>query len=97
MPAGSLKAPLRPALPNSASFDVVALRYAVLAASTLSFARAAHASGIKRHRFRIGDSQAFFRMQATNVLNSYGWEVAGNNAFIYAQPRRLLIRLAIDF
>lgn len=34
--------------PSSASFDVVALRYAVLAASTLSFARAAHESGIKQ-------------------------------------------------
>lgn len=50
-----------------------------------------------RHRFRMGDSQAVLRIQATNVLNSYGWEVAGNNAFIYTQPRQLLVRLAVDF
>lgn len=48
MSAGYRKAPLRPAMPGNAPFDVVALRYAVLAASTLSFARAAHASGIKQ-------------------------------------------------
>ncbi len=50
-----------------------------------------------RHRFRLDEAPAVFRVQATNLLNSYGWEVAGNNAFIYTQPRQLTARLAVDF
>lgn len=50
-----------------------------------------------RHRFRMGATSAVLRLQATNLLNSYGWEVAGNNAFIYTQSRQVLARLAADF
>jgi len=50
-----------------------------------------------RHRFRLGEAAAVLRLQATNLLNSYGWEVAGNNAFIYTPSRQLLARLAVDF
>jgi iron complex outermembrane receptor protein len=50
-----------------------------------------------RHRFRLGSSDAVLRLQATNLLNEYGWEVAGNNAFIYAQSRQVLARLTMDF
>lgn len=50
-----------------------------------------------RHRFRLADSPAVFRVQATNLFNSYGWEVAGNNAFIYIQSRQVVARLAVDF
>lgn len=50
-----------------------------------------------RHRFRLGGSPAMLRLQANNVFDSYGWEVGGNNAFIYTQPRQLLARLAVDF
>jgi iron complex outermembrane recepter protein len=50
-----------------------------------------------RHRFRIGGQQAVLRLQATNLFNAYGWEVAGNNAFIYTQSRQLIARVAVDF
>ncbi len=36
-----------------------------------------------RHRFSIGDHRAVLRLQATNLFNTYGWEVVNNNAFIY--------------
>lgn len=50
-----------------------------------------------RHRFAIGGSTALFRVQAANLFNTYGWEVAGNNAFVYIQPRQITARLAIDY
>jgi iron complex outermembrane recepter protein len=50
-----------------------------------------------RHRFAAGNAPAMLRLQATNLFNAYGWEVAGNNAFIYIQPRQYLMRLAMDF
>lgn len=50
-----------------------------------------------RHRFRLADTMAVFRLQATNLFDSYGWEVAGNNAFIYTQSRQVTARLAVDF
>lgn len=50
-----------------------------------------------RHRFKLGSEQAVLRLQATNLFNTYGWEVAGNNAFIYLQSRQVLARLAVDF
>ncbi len=50
-----------------------------------------------RHRFRLSDVPAVFRVQATNLFNAYGWEVAGNNAFIYIQSRQVVARLAVDF
>jgi iron complex outermembrane receptor protein len=45
----------------------------------------------------MGTQKAVARLQATNLLNSYGWEVAGNNAFIYTQSRQLTARIAVDF
>jgi iron complex outermembrane receptor protein len=50
-----------------------------------------------RHRFQLGKENAVLRLQATNVFNAYGWEVAGNNAFIYIQSRQAMARLAVDF
>jgi iron complex outermembrane recepter protein len=50
-----------------------------------------------RHRFNLAGQQAVLRLQATNLFNAYGWEVAGNNAFIYVQSRQVLTRVAIDF
>lgn len=50
-----------------------------------------------RHRFVIGRSTAVFRIQATNLFDAYGWEVAGDNAFIYVQPRQLTARLSLDY
>ena len=50
-----------------------------------------------RHRFAIGRSTAVFRIQATNLFDAYGWEVAGDNAFVYVQPRQLTARLSLDY
>jgi iron complex outermembrane receptor protein len=50
-----------------------------------------------RHSFRLGTENAVLRLQATNLLNAYGWEVAGNNAFVYIQSRQVMARLAVDF
>ena len=50
-----------------------------------------------RHRFKVMDATMVLRLQATNLFNSYGWEVAGNNAFVYAQSRQLLARITADF
>jgi iron complex outermembrane receptor protein len=50
-----------------------------------------------RHRFKMGDRSAVVRLQATNLFNTFGWEVSGNNAFIYLQSRQVLARLAVDF
>jgi len=50
-----------------------------------------------RHRFRMGAAPATLRLQASNLFNAFGWEVAGNNAFLYIQPRQIVARLAVDF
>jgi iron complex outermembrane receptor protein len=50
-----------------------------------------------RHRFKMGDAPAVLRLQVSNLLNSYGWEIAGRNAFVYVKPRQLRARLALDF
>lgn len=50
-----------------------------------------------RYRFEAGDANAVLRLQATNLFNSYGWEVAGSNAFVYVQSRQILARLTLDF
>jgi iron complex outermembrane receptor protein len=49
-----------------------------------------------RHRFKIDRLTTVFRIQATNLFNAYGWEVAGDNAFVYIQPRQIIARLTMD-
>ncbi|QNQ08362.1 TonB-dependent receptor domain-containing protein [Sphingomonas alpina] len=50
-----------------------------------------------RYRFRLGGRAALARLRATNLFNSDGWDVNGNNAFTYIQSRQLIARLAVDF
>lgn len=50
-----------------------------------------------RYRFRFGQVPAVLRVQATNLLDTYGWDVEGNNAFVYIQSRQVSARLAMDF
>ncbi|MGK6355716.1 TonB-dependent receptor domain-containing protein [Sphingomonas sp. DT-207] len=50
-----------------------------------------------RDRFAVGRSTVLFRLQATNLFNAYGWEVAGDNAFVYVQPRQVIARLVMDY
>ncbi|MDQ8755326.1 TonB-dependent receptor [Sphingosinicella sp. LHD-64] len=49
-----------------------------------------------RHRFQLGRVPAVLRVQATNLFNTYGWDVEGNNAFVYIQSRQVIARLAMD-
>lgn len=51
-------------------------------------------------RFRSslgGGKTAVLRVQATNLLNSYSWDIVGENGFVYSEPRQLLARLTVDF
>jgi iron complex outermembrane receptor protein len=50
-----------------------------------------------RYRFKLGRVPAVLRLQALNLLNAYGWEIEGNNAFSYIPSRQLSVRLAADF
>ncbi|MFC3712775.1 TonB-dependent receptor domain-containing protein [Sphingoaurantiacus capsulatus] len=50
-----------------------------------------------RYRFRLDSRPAVLRLQATNLLNTYAWEVSGSNAFTYLEPRQLVARLTVDF
>jgi iron complex outermembrane recepter protein len=47
--------------------------------------------------FQARQGERGAEMQATNLFNIYGWEVAGNNAFIYTQSRQIVGRIAVDF
>ncbi|HKX89533.1 MAG TPA: TonB-dependent receptor [Sphingopyxis sp.] len=49
-----------------------------------------------RYRFNLGDLPAVLRVQATNLFDSYGWDVEGNNAFVYTPSRQILARIAVD-
>jgi iron complex outermembrane recepter protein len=50
-----------------------------------------------RYRFGIGKLPAVLRVQATNLFNTYGWDVEGNNAFAYIPSRQVTARIAVDF
>lgn len=49
-----------------------------------------------RYRFKLGGLPAVLRLQATNLLGTYGWDVEGNNAFVYIPSRQILARIAMD-
>lgn len=49
-----------------------------------------------RYRFRLGRLPAVLRVQATNLFNTYGWDVEGNNAFVYIPSRQVIARIAVD-
>ena len=49
-----------------------------------------------RYRFSLARAPAVLRLQATNLFDAYGWDVAGNNAFTYIEGRRVVARLVLD-
>ena len=49
-----------------------------------------------RYRFSLARKSAVLRLQATNLFDTYGWDVAGNNAFAYIEGRRVVARLILD-
>ena len=50
-----------------------------------------------RYRFTLKDAPVVFRLQATNLLDAYGWDVSSSNAFVYTQSRQIVGRLTMDF
>lgn len=90
----------RPAPIPALSFDIgiqhVGGRYADAANTVRVPARTTTDLGA-RYRFRMGALPAVLRVQATNLFNTYGWDVEGNNAFAYIPSRQILARMAVDF
>jgi iron complex outermembrane receptor protein len=50
-----------------------------------------------RYRFRLGTFPATARLQITNLLNRYAWDVSDFGGFKRAQPRREQLTLSADF
>ena len=49
-----------------------------------------------RYRFGVGGAPATLRVQVTNLLNVYGWNVSPSSAFRFSDSRRFLLTLASD-
>jgi iron complex outermembrane receptor protein len=49
-----------------------------------------------RYRFEAGGVPATFRLQVTNLFDTYRWKVGGNSAFRFIDERRFLFSLAAD-
>ncbi len=49
-----------------------------------------------RYRFKLGKTPVLLRVQATNILNEYGWLVSSSGGFTYSPGRTLLSQLIID-
>ena len=50
-----------------------------------------------RYRLRFADFPATLRLQVTNLLNDYAWNVTGAGGFRRVPPRRVQTSLAVDF
>lgn len=50
-----------------------------------------------RYRLRFGTQPATFRLQVTNLLDEYAWNVTGSGGFRRVTPRRIQANLAVDF
>jgi iron complex outermembrane recepter protein len=49
-----------------------------------------------RYRFKLGPLATLIRVQATNVLNEYGWLVNGSGGFTYSPHRAVTAELSFD-
>ena len=87
--------------PGSAvSFDLAVEHLGPAWADTRNRARVGSASTVDvgtRFRLRALGRPAVLRLQATNFLNSYSWDIVGENSFVYTQPRQIIARLTLDF
>jgi iron complex outermembrane recepter protein len=50
-----------------------------------------------RYAFKLGDKPATFRLFASNLLNTYGFELQGAGAYDLIDGRRVNARLVVDF
>jgi iron complex outermembrane receptor protein len=88
--------PKLPALSLDLAIDHAGPRYADAANDVLVPGRTTVDLGV-RYRFRVRKTAAVARLQVSNLFNTYGWEIEGNNAFGYIQSRQVLARLTADF
>ncbi|HEY0594802.1 TonB-dependent receptor domain-containing protein [Sphingopyxis sp.] len=88
--------PQLPALSFDVGIEHAGRRYADAANAVRVPARTIVDLGA-RYRFGIGKLPAVLRVQATNLFDTYGWDVEGNNAFAYIPSRQVTARMAIDF
>jgi iron complex outermembrane receptor protein len=49
-----------------------------------------------RYRWQLAGKPLTIRVQASNLLNAYSWQVQASNAFFYNNPRQLSFRLSTD-
>ncbi|MDQ2877596.1 MAG: TonB-dependent receptor [Pseudomonadota bacterium] len=49
-----------------------------------------------RYRFPISGKPAVLRVQATNILNTFSWDVAGSSALQTHSPRQITARVTVD-
>lgn len=89
------RVPALPALSLDVAIQHAGRRYADAANTVRVPARTTVDLGA-RYRFRLGGAPAVLRLQATNLFNTYGWDVEGNNAFVYIKSRQFIARLAMD-
>ena len=50
-----------------------------------------------RYRFELAKNPATFRLQVTNLLDDYAWNVTEFGAFRRTSPRRVQGTLSVDF
>jgi iron complex outermembrane recepter protein len=50
-----------------------------------------------RYRFSVGGSPATFRVQASNLTNTYVWSILGSNSYGLTDKRRVAAFVTVDF
>ena len=50
-----------------------------------------------RYRFKVGPSPATFRVQVSNLTDTFAWSVVGSNSYGLMDKRRVTAFLAVDF
>ena len=50
-----------------------------------------------RYRWRLSGKPVVLRVQASNLLNDYEWELQSSNAFYFSTSRQVTARLSMDF
>jgi iron complex outermembrane receptor protein len=81
------------------SFDLVMEGNGPAEATRDNFGRGPSALDIDigmRYRFNLGQNAAMFRVQLVNVSNVYRWQVAGDAAWNFNEPRSVVAFLTVD-
>ncbi|CAM3251342.1 hypothetical protein SPAN111604_13325 [Sphingomonas antarctica] len=89
------KLPGLPALSFDANVDGVGQRVATVENTLRLPARALIGLGL-RYRLKLSGKPAVFRLQATNVTDTFSWGIVGSGALQPGTPRQLSARLTVD-